>query len=99
MKLIVCLFFFFFLTAPVSAEDINYCNDKKSWDEWNEFVRKYPQSNDIQILHAVRIGFCRKIEKGSISIETARYVFNHMHEVAIKKADKKKRQYLENLRL
>ena len=54
---------------------------------------------DIQMLHAVRIGFCKKIEKGSIKFEIARNAFNHLHEVVIKKTQKQNKLWLRGKQL
>ena len=85
-KLIIVLILILF-TVPGFAQDENFCNDKESWKEWNKLVRKYPQDMDVQMLHAVRIGFCIKIEEGTISFEMAREVFNHLYETTLKKTN------------
>ena len=91
--------FFIILSVPGFAQDENYCHDKESWKEWDELVHKYPHHMDIQMLHAVRIGFCKKIEAGTISFETAKDVFNHLHESVYKKAKNEKNQWLKNRQL
>lgn len=85
--------------TPVYAQDTNYCHNSDSWKEWDELVQKYPHDMDIQMLHAVRIGLCKKIEDGSISFKTARDTFNHLHETVIKKAKKEQNQQLKNKQL
>ena len=47
-------------TWPAYAQGPNYCLDQESWEEWDELVAKYPHDMDIQMLHAVRIGFSKK---------------------------------------
>jgi hypothetical protein len=92
---------FFFLTISISSAFAldNYCKDKESWKEWTELVQKYPHHMDIQMLHAVRIGFCKKIEDGTISFETAKDAFNHLHESVYKKTKKEQSQWLKNKQL
>jgi hypothetical protein len=68
-----------------TPEPDNYCKDKKSWAEWDSLVQKYPLDPDVQILHALRIGFCMKIEQGSISFEMARDLFSRAHQMVIQK--------------
>lgn len=55
--------------------------------------RTYPNDEDIQILHALRIGLCTKIERGSITFEQANDMFNRAHDMVIekKKAEQKKK--------
>ncbi len=81
------------------AQEPNYCHDEKSWKDWDALVLKYPNDKGVQMLHAVRIGLCRKIEKGTISFEVARDAFNQMHEVAIERAKQERKRYLENRKL
>ncbi len=101
MKKLILVFLFIILITPVLAQgqDKNYCQDKESWKEWNELVQKYPHHMEIQMLHAVRIGFCKKIEAGTISFETARDVFNHLHESVYKKSKNEQTQWLKNKQL
>jgi len=86
-------------TTPVYTQENTLCHNIDSWKEWDRLVQKYPHDMDIQMLHAVRIGFCKKIEKGTISFEVARDAFNHLHKTVINKAKKEKNQMLENKQL
>ena len=43
-----------------AEEPENYCDDAKSWAEWDKLVRKHPKDMDLQTLHALRIGLCDK---------------------------------------
>ena len=54
---------------------------------------------DIQMLHAVRIGFCKKIEAGTISFKTAGDAFNHLHEMVYKKAKREQSKQIKNKQL
>ena len=75
-----------------TEEPMNYCLEKESWNEWDELVQKYPNDEDVQILHALRIGLCTKIERGSITFDQANAIFNRTHKMVIekKKSDQKK---------
>ena len=99
MKKILLILILVIFTAPVFAQDKNYCHDKESWKDWDELVQKYPHDMDIQMLHAVRIGFCKKIEDGTIIFETAKDVFNHLQESVYKKAKIEQNQWLKNRHL
>ena len=70
---------------PLAAEPKNHCLDSESWKEWDALIEKYPGDKDVQILHALRIGLCAKIEQGSITFEMANDLFNRAHELIIKK--------------
>lgn len=95
---IISIFITMTFTSAI-AQDQNFCNDKKSWKEWNELVQKYPHHMDIQMLHAVRIGFCKKIEGGTVTFKVAKDAFNKLHETVIKKAKEKQNQQLKNKQL
>ena len=97
-KLIIVLIIIVF-TIPGFAQDENYCNDKESWKEWDILVQKYPHDMDVQMIHAVRIGFCKKIEEGSISFEMARDIFNQLHESVFKKSKVQQEQHKRNSEL
>lgn len=83
--LIVILVFVVCLSPGYAADKLNknYCHDEVSWADWDELVRKYPEDTSLQMLHALRIGFCKKIEDGTISFEKASMIFNKLHDQAI----------------
>lgn len=84
----------FLVSSPYSLSDDpqNYCQDSESWTEWENLARKYPSDQDIQHLHALRIGLCIKIEQGSITQNMAVDIFDKAREFVIekKKAEQKK---------
>jgi len=101
MKKLIFIILILVICCPLFGQDQdkNYCHDKESWKEWDELVQKHPHDMDIQMLHAVRIGFCKKIENGTIAFETARDVFNHLQESVYKKAKKEQNQWLKGRQL
>jgi hypothetical protein len=99
MKSILLLVLMLLFTLPVHAQETNYCHDPETWIEWDELVEKYPHDMDIQMLHAVRIGICKKIEGGSISFETARDAFNELHETVYERSLEARKQWLKDHRL
>lgn len=72
----------------------NLCSDKTSWKEWESLVKKYNNDMDVQMLHALRIGLCEKIEAGTISFEDAERLFDKYHQKIYLKAkeEQKKRE-------
>lgn len=91
------------LTSPMwtwaYADEVNYCHDKASWKEWDKLIKKHPHDMDIQMLHAVRIGFCKKIEDGSITFEMASEAFNHLHKTVLQRAQDQKEEWLKGKQL
>ena len=75
---------------PDSSKPTNYCHDEASWKEWDALVKKYPDDMDIQTLHALRLGLCIKIDKGSIKLKDATDIFNHAHEEVVRRAKEKR---------
>jgi len=76
--------------------DETYCHDEKSWAEWDELIRKYPEDTSLQMLHALRIGFCKKIEDGTISFEEASMIFNKIHDQVIENTKRESELRKEN---
>lgn len=60
-----------------------FCNDQKGWDHFNNMVQEYPNDMSVQILHALKIGLCKKIQNNSISPSEAVDLFNNMVDSAI----------------
>ena len=90
----------FTLSLPsLHAQGPNYCLDKENWKDWDKLVAKYPHDLEIQMLHAVFIGFCKKIEDGSIKFEVARDAFNHLHETVYKRSVDERDRWLRNKQL
>ena len=87
------------ICTPAFAEETNYCHDKESWKEWNELARKYPHDMNIQFLHAVRIGFCEKIENGTIELDVASGVFNKLRENVLQGIEREGEKQKENSEL
>lgn len=66
-----------------AAEPENYCHDPESWKDWENMVKKYPDDIPLQILHALRIGLCAKIEQKSISFKEAKQLMDQMSDQLI----------------
>lgn len=82
--------FFFFMILMFTivnfslAEEWDYCKDKEIWEEWEELVAKFPDNQDVHILHALRIGLCTKVHRGELTGETAMQIFERAREVIIR---------------
>ena len=82
---IFMVFFILSLQFSWAEEPENYCKHKEAWSEWDALVAKCPDDMDLQMLHALRIGLCLKIEQGSIAFDMATDLFNRDHDMVIKK--------------
>jgi len=75
--ILILLILLLFAPLPLSAdEDSIFCNNPQAWDHINAMVEKDPNDIPLQILHALRIGLCVKIEQNSISSLEAINLFN-----------------------
>ena len=84
------LMLFLVLHMPAAAQgnekkEVNYCNDEESWKEWDDLVVKYPNDEDIIILHALRLGLCAKVSRGDIKVQQATDIFEKVREIIIER--------------
>ncbi len=88
MRYIIILFILLAISITAFAEDqqLNYCHDPESSENWEELAKKHPDNMDLQLLHAVRIGLCKKVDDGTISFQNASRIFNRLHIQLIEKS-------------
>lgn len=72
--------------APAEKEEVNYCNDEESWKEWEDLAIKYPNDEDVIILHALRLGLCGKVKRRDISAQQATDIFEKARIIIIERA-------------
>jgi hypothetical protein len=93
LKIFILLLVGLFLSAnPIMADEIvgessepkNYCNDPKTWIIFEELCAKYPDDEAVQTLHALRIGLCKKIDDGSITLPLAVDIFDRVHQIVLR---------------
>ena len=77
-KIIIIILTLLLCSFPLYAET-NFCYDSESWEQWNKITKKNPNDIPLQILHALRIGLCVKVEQNSITFEEATDLFNDMY--------------------
>ena len=73
---------------PVYADDSAFCNDPAGWGHFDAMVADLPEDIPLQILHALKIGLCVKIDQGSISTGAAITLFNDMVDTVANKRGK-----------
>ena len=98
MVLIILFSVFAFNDSPC-AESQNYCHDQRSWQEWDALVEKNPNDNEVQALHALRIGLCAKVDRGQISLDRATEIFESAREAIVqkRKEDQKRKKDRQKL--
>jgi hypothetical protein len=93
MKNIVIFITFLLLVPwPVYSDDSKFCNDPPHWEHFNNMVAESPDDIPLQILHALKIGLCVKIEQNSISTQEAIGLFTDMLNTLIDKVDEAEKQ-------
>ena len=70
-------------TLAWADEGEKFCNDPRAWEHFNSMVEEYPTDISLQILHALKIGLCVKIQNDSISPSEATQLFNDMVDTAV----------------
>ena len=75
-KIIIISFLLLFSSFPLYADDSSFCNNQDTWEYFESMTKKYPDDVPLQILHALKIGLCVKIDQNSISTPEAINLFN-----------------------
>jgi len=78
------------LTATAAGEE-GYCHDEAAARQWEELVEKHPQDLELQRLHALRVGICIKIDKGSSSLERGVMIFEQDQQALLRKRNEEER--------
>lgn len=82
MKKIILISILLFLSfVPVYADDSTFCKDPDTWEYFESMLKKHPDDVPLQILHALKIGLCVKIEQNSITETEAINLFNDTIDV------------------
>ncbi len=74
-------------SCRVYPDDFKFCNDPPHWEHFNAMVANDPENIPLQILHALKIGLCVKIDQNSISTQEAIGLFYDMLDTVIEKTD------------
>jgi hypothetical protein len=84
--LVLCLF------PPVFAQegDSNNCHDPSAWTDWQERVSQHPEDQELQILHALWLGLCVKVERGDVSLDDAITIFENARSTLIQQRQEEK---------
>lgn len=67
-----------FSSFPLYAGGSTFCKNPDTWEYFKSMTKKYPDNVPLQILHALKIGLCIKLEQNSITEKEATKLFNDM---------------------
>ncbi len=89
MRILILVVIFVMMSGFAHADEAEkFCDDPKAWEHFNSIVVANPNDTPLQILHALRIGLCVKIQENSITTDEAIQLFNDMVDnVAIKRGE------------
>jgi len=79
--LVLCLFPSIF----AQEGDSNNCHDPAAWTDWQERVNTHPDDQEVQVLHALWMGLCFKVEAGDIALDDAITIFENARHTLIQK--------------
>lgn len=90
------LVLFLFLTClllPLSskAQEKNYCDDPEAKAEWQALIKKYPGSEEVNVLHALRVGLCKKIDRRQISVQDATKIFESARQAIVRRIERREK--------
>ncbi len=66
------------------VEQNNFCVSPDVESKWQELIAENPDDKDVHTLHALRIGLYLKAERGEITVEVARKIFENIKMSLIK---------------
>lgn len=91
-KLIIITIILLFSSFSLYAEDSSFCNNPDTWEYFESMTKKYPDDVPLQILHALKIGLCIKLEQNSITETEAIKLFNNMVDSVANMRDENEEQ-------
>jgi hypothetical protein len=76
------------LCSPTLAQnkedkDANNCHDQDAWTDWQERADRLAHDEEIQVLHALWMGLCFKVERGDIGFTEAERIFESARQTFI----------------
>jgi hypothetical protein len=83
--LVVLLVLGLFPPTFAQEEDSNNCHDPAAWTDWQERVNKHPDDQELQVLHALWMGLCFKVDTGALPFTDAITIFENAHNILIQK--------------
>ena len=90
-RVVVPVLFTICLVFPAFAEDAaNNCHDPAAWTDWQERVNTHPDDQEVQVLHALWMGLCFKVEAGDIHLDEAISIFENARHTLMQQRQEEK---------
>ena len=94
--LIICLFVFPYLalssTPDPPAKPDHYCDDKESWQQWEQIIAVNHSSDEVLSLYAFRVGLCSMVKSGQVETTRATQLFERMRDIVLKGMEEEERR-------
>lgn len=88
--------------APDVQEQVqeteNYCLNPEYTKSNEELLARNPNNPSIQMIYALRLGICKMIEDGLISVEQGIDIFEEQREEEINKHIEREKEVIESLK-
>lgn len=81
------------------AQEKNYCDDPEAKAEWQALLKKYPGDQEVNVLHALRIGLCEKIDRGQVSVDDATKIFESARQAIVDRIERREKAQEEKGKL
>jgi hypothetical protein len=62
------------------STDRTYCEDEGTRRDWEERTANNPADSDLQMLHALWLGLCVKIQREGLAVDQATDMFERMRQ-------------------
>jgi hypothetical protein len=88
-RTVLLLFFMLCLAFPtLAAEAPNNCHKQQAWADWQARISKHPEDKELQVLHALWLGLCVKVERGDLAFDEASAMFEQTRRTLIQQRQK-----------
>ena len=83
LKAFLTIFVFATGTALAEEQPVNYCHDEEVNADWEKMLLDTPKDPLIIKLYGLRIGLCRMIDQGKLSLEQGAEIWNQEHAQSV----------------
>ncbi len=87
MRILIFIIITVLLSMPEYTDDEAFCEDPKMWAYFETLVQENPNDVPLHILHALKIGLCKKVEQNTIRMGEAIEIFNDMVDTVAHKRE------------
>ena len=83
------------ISLTLNAEEKDYCNDHDANMQWEALIQEDPDDMQIHALHALRLGLCFKVDRGDLSVNQAKEIFENMRSSLVSAKEMAREKELE----